>query len=218
MAGEYLPNAVAVPTSNPGELYIPALGQYIQQVELREDDVFDTIQLVAGAINAGTKQQFFQNLQDKNEQHTNMPQPRRIAAGDEVAVYRIGLQTRDAAGNVTPAPGDVRKVFGNARLQVKFNKRVIADGPAIKYPSGYGLSGSLDASAAADGVLSNGVPSVAASPTLFVPQQLTTADDIYAILDFPDAAWVTGYAVPTTTALMLLTLYLRGVIKSPLGK
>lgn len=212
-------NQIAVPTKNPGELYIPALGKTFQQVELREDDVFDTIQMVAGAIAAGTEYQFFRNVEDKNEQHTNIPQPRRIAAGDEVAVFRIGVHPREAQGNVLPATTDVKKVFGNAHLILKFNKRIITDGPAIKYPTGYGLSGSSNEVAAAGIAFhSVGVPSVGASPTLFVPQQLRDDDDITAKLRFPDASWVTGYVVPTTAGDLLISLFLRGVIKSPLGK
>lgn len=212
-------NQIAVPTKNAGELYIPALGKTFQQVELREDDVFDTIQMVAGAVAAGTEYQFFRNVEDKNEQHTNIPQPRRIAAGDEVAVFRIGIHPREAQGNVLPATVDVKKVFGNAHLILKFNKRVITDGPAIKYPSGYGLSGSSNEAAAAGIAFhSVGVPSVAASPTLFVPQQLKDDDDISCKLRFPDAAWVTGYVVPTTAGDLLISMFLRGVIKSPLGK
>lgn len=212
-------NQVAIPTKNPGELYIPALGKTFQQVELREDDVYDTIQMEAGAVAAGKEYQFFRNVEDKNEQHTNIPQPRRIAAGDEVAVFRIGIHPREAQGDVLPLTLDIKKVFGNAHLILKFNKRIITDGPAIKYPSGYGLSGSSNEVAAAGIAFhSVGVPSVAAAPTLFVPQQLKDDDDIACKLRFPDAAWVADYVVPTTAGDLLISMFLRGVIKSPLGK
>jgi hypothetical protein len=210
---------IAIPTKNPGELLIPALGRTFQQVELREDDVFDTVQLESGAIAAGTELEWFRNVEDKNEQHTNIPQPRRIASGDEVAVFRIGVHPREAQGDILPTTLDVKKVFGNAHVLVKFNKRIITDGPAIKYPSGYGLSGSSNEVAAAGIAFhSVGVPSAAASPTLFVPQQLKDNDDITAKLRFPAAAWVAGYTVPTTANDLLVSIFLRGVIKSPLGK
>ncbi len=212
-------NQIAVPTKNPGELFIPALGKTFQQVELREDDIFDTVQLEAGAITPGTDFKFFRDVEDKDEQHTNIPQPRRIAAGDEVAVYRIGLHPREAQGSVLPVSTDIKQVFGNAHFGLKFNKRIIADGPAVKFPSGYGLSGSSnEAPGAGQSYNSVGVPSVAAAPTLFVPQQLKDNDDIGAALTFPAAGWVSGYANPTTTADLLVSCFLRGVIKSPLGK
>lgn len=212
-------NQIAVPTKNPGELFIPALGKTFQQVELREDDIYDTVQLKAGAIAAGTEYEFFRDIEQKYEQHSNVPQARRIAAGDEVALFRIGLHPREAQGNVLPNSADIKKVFGNAHLLLKFNRRVITDGPAIKYPSGLGLSGSSNEVAAAGlQFTSVGVPSVAAAPTLFVPQQLKDNDDITAKLRFPNAAWAAGYVVPATADDLLVTLFLHGVIKSPLGK
>lgn len=212
-------NQIAIPTKNPGELFIPALGKTFQQVELREDDVYDTVAITAGAIAAGTEYEWFRDIQNKNEQHTNMPNPRRISAGDEVAVFRIGVHPREAQGQELPSTLDVKKVFGNAHLLLKFNKRIITDGPAIKYPSGYGLSGSSNEVAAAGIAFhSVGVPSVAAAPTLFVPQQLKDNDDMTAKLRFPNAAWVTGYTVPTIDLDLLISIFMRGVIKSPLGK
>lgn len=211
--------AIAQPGKNPGEIFIPALNRSFQQVELREDDIYDTVECPAAAIAAGSEYEFFRDLANKNEQHTNLPQARRIQAGDEVAVFRIGLHPRDAAGNALPATVDVKKVVGNAQLVVNFNRRLITSGPAIKYPSGYGMSlFSNEAAAAGIMAASIGVPSVAAAPTLFVPQTLKDNDDIVAKLRFPGAAWVTGYAVPTLAALVLVSLMFRGVIKAPLGK
>lgn len=215
---------IAVPGQNPGEIYIPALGKSFQQVELREDDEYDTVALASGAIAAGTELNLFRDIQDKNEQHTNIPQPRRIAAGDEVAVFRIGVHPREANGNQVPTLVDIKKVVGNCHVWVQFNRRVITTGPLVRYPSGYGLSGFSNAVAAAGlEAASIGVPSVAAAPTLFVPQQLKDNDDIIAKLRFPDAQWLTdiiagGYVVPTLAAEVGLSMYLRGVIKSPLGK
>lgn len=218
---------IAVPTGKAGELFIPALGKAFMQVELREDDVYDTVQVhgagdAPGAIAAGTEFEFFRDLQNKNEQHTNLPQPRRIQAGDEVAVFRIGLYPRNKCGSVHVVGADILQVVENAQLDVRFNRRIITSGPALKYPSGYGVSGFSDLGAASVGnqALSIGVPSVAAAPTLFVPQQLRDNDDIVAKLRFPNAAWLNDYVVPTTTSVagIPMTLFFRGVIKSPLGK
>lgn len=213
-------NQVAVPTDKPGELFIPALGKKVQQVELREDDVYDTVQ-IAGTIAAGTEYEFFRDIQNKNEQHTNIPQSRRIQAGDEVAVFRIGLHPRASLGNAHAATVDIKQVIENAHLDLRFNRRIITSGPGIKYPSGYGLAGfSQEVAAAGVNAVSNGVPSVAAAPTLFVPQQLKENDDIVCKLRFPNASWAASYAVPAVAAApgLAMTVFLRGVIKSPLGK
>lgn len=214
--------AIAVPTKNPGELYIPALGKTFKQVELREDDVYDTIEVwgtalgSGGAIAAGREFKFFDTITNKNEQHNNLPNPGRIQSGDEVAVFRIGLHPREAIGNTLPVFNDYRKVLGNGHLEVKFNRRVITTGPCIKYPSGYGMAGFSDETAAT--AVSVGVPSAAGSPTLFVPQQLTDTDGIVAKLRFPDASWFTSYSVASLAGTLAATLFLHGVMKAPLGK
>lgn len=212
---------IAVPTGNPGELFIPALGKKFQQVELREDDVYDTVQVATGPVTAGTEYEFFRDLQNKNEQHTNLPQARRIQAGDEVAVFRIGLYPRNRLGATPAAMGDILQIVDNAHFILKFNRRVITDGPALKYPTGYGVSGfSNTAAAVGQEAVSLGVPSIAAAPTLFVPQQLKDNDDIICKLRFPAAAWATNYNDPSLAGAdgVAMTTFLRGVIKSPLGK
>ncbi len=217
-------NQIAVPGSKPGEIFIPALGKSFQQVELREDDVYDSVAQVAGAIAAGTELEVFRDIQNKNEQHTNIPQSRRIQAGDEVAVFRVGIHPREAHGNTVPSLVDLKKVFGNSQLLLQFNRRLITSGPTIKYPSGYGVSGSSNGVAAAGlETFSVGVPSVAAAPTLFVPQQLRDNDDIICKIRYPDAQWLAvaqggTYTGPTLAGAICLTVFLRGVIKAPLGK
>ena len=209
-------NNIAVPGKNPGEVYIPALGKSFQQVELREDDIYDTIETDTGSISTGTQYKFFLNLTNKNEQHTNLPTPRRINSGDEAAIFRIGLHPREANGNTLPVFNDYRRLIGNGYVEVKFNRRLITSGPAIKYPSGYGVGGFSDSTDAT--AVSIGVPSAAASPTLFVPQQLKDDDDLNARLVFLDAAWLTSYVAPVQAGRSCWTLFLHGVLKAPLGK
>lgn len=213
---------IAVPTDKAGELYIPALGKKFMQVELREDDIYDTVQIASGAITVGAEYIFFRDIQNKNEQHCNLTQSAKIASGDEVAVFRVGLYPRNKVGATHAPSTDILQVIEGAHFIVQVNRRVITSGPAVKYPSGYGLSGMSDLGAATAGnqALSVGVPSVAAAPTLFVPQQLKGDDDLNGKLRFPAATWVSGYDVPTLTGVdgLLVTAFLHGVIKSPLGK
>lgn len=208
--------AIAIPTKNPGEVYIPALGKAFQQIELREDDHYDTVEVASGSLAAGTEYFWFRDTTNKNEQHISIPTPKRIQSGDEVAVFRIGIHPREAQGNTLPIFNDYRKVIGNAHVELKFNRRVITTGPIVKYPSGYGVGGLSDESSAT--AVSIGVPSVAAAPTLFVPQQLKDDDDLAGKLRFPGAAWLTSYGVAVMTGTTAWTMLLHGVMKAPLGK
>jgi hypothetical protein len=212
---------IAVPGKNPGEVYIPALNKSFKQVELREDDHFDTVQMPAGAVAAGTELTLFRDLTDKSEQHTTLQTSRRIQSGDEAAIFRIGVELPCAIGNTLPSYNDMRKVVGNAQLELIFNRRTITTGPVIKYPAGYGIGGFSDETGAT--AFSIGVPSVAASPTLFVPQQLKDDDDIKGKIRFPSAAWITAaasaaYVAPVLAGSMLVRVFLHGVMKAPLGR
>lgn len=206
---------IAVPTNKPGEVYIPALGKTFQQIELREDDVYDTILLTA-ALQSNLIYTFWRDIQNKDLEDCNLPNPSRIQSGDEVAIFRIGLHMRESVGNTLPAFNDYRKVVGAAHLEVVFNRRPITNGPIIKYPSGLGMGGFSDETGAT--AVSIGVPSIAASPTLFVPQQLKDDDDVKSKLKFLPSDWISGYVGPTLSTNIRVTLFLHGVMKNPLGK
>ena len=207
---------IAVPGKEPGEVYIPALGKSFRQVELREDDVLDSVLQASGSVSAGSELILFRDIDNKNEQHVSLGSSKRIPSGDEVAVFRVGIHLREAHGNTLPIFSDYRKLIGNAMLELKFNRRVITSGPIIKYPSGYGIGGFSDESAAT--AVSIGVPSAAAAPTLFVPQQLKDNDDVNGKIRFPDASWITSYGVPVLTGAVVISCFLHGVMKAPLGK
>jgi hypothetical protein len=205
-----------MPGKEPGEVFIPALGRSFKQIELREDDTLDTVQQGSGSISAGTELVMFRDLADKNEQHTSLKASRRLPSGDEMAVFRIGWHPRGANGNDLLAVADARKLSENFVLVCKFNRRLVSEGPVIKYQSGYGLV--VYGVETGAGSHSNGVPSAAAAPTLFVPQQLKDDDDINVTLRSPGAAWITSYTAPSLAGRVLQTVFLHGIIKSPLGK
>lgn len=203
---------IAIPGKEPGEVIIPALGRSFKQIELREDDIYDTVQRASGSVSAGTELVMFRDLTDKNAQHTSLKASRRIPAGDEAAVFRVGVHVRQYLGNDGPTTPDLLKLYENGILELKFNRRQVTEGPLLKYQSGYGFAGN------ATGTASNGVPAATAAPTLFVPQQLKDDDDINGKLIFPDAAWITSYTAPTLAARNIISVFLHAVIKSPLGK
>lgn len=213
---------IAVPGKNPGEVMIPALGKSFQQIELREDDVHDAILILSGSIGAGAEYILFRDLTAKNEQHTSLTMTRRINAGDEAAIFRIGVHPRGAVGNATAVFPDLKKILENGILRIQFNRRLITEGPMIKYQSGYGIGGYSDETGTSS--VTVGVASAAAAPTLFVPQQLQDNDDLNCKIRFPDAQWVTNtasasaYTTPSLSAQCVVSCFLHGVLKAPLGK
>lgn len=208
---------LAVPGKEPGEILIPMLGRSFKQIELREDDIFDTVQIASGSV-ASTKLELFDVVADKNLQHKSFSQAHKLPAGDEAAVFRVGIHVRATNGNVVQSAADFKKIYESGALTLLFNRRLITEGPLLKYQSGYGVYGSSMETGVNSNVMSNGVPSAAAAPTLFVPQQLTDKDDVKGNIEFPTAAWVTSYTAASLDARNLISIFLRSVIKSPLGK
>lgn len=212
--------AIAQAGRQAGELFIPALGKAIKLVEWREDDFYDTV--TTGAVNAastpaaGTSLEFFRDLASKNLQHTNLRTSRRIPAGSEFIMSRIGVVPAQASGNVVYTPADTEKVAYGATLTFKINDRLVSEGPLYKYQSGYGVTGSTTQNNT--GLATIGVPSAAAAPNLMVAQPIMDDDDLVATIDFKSADWLTGYAQPTFTAGLPITLSLHGFIKKPQGK
>lgn len=207
----------AIPGKNPGELFIPALNKTILQTESREDDVYDTVEQASGAVTAGAKLSAFKTITNKNNQHTNLSTPRRIASGDEFFMNRIGCHIRQATANTIATDSDILLVAENVDVSFKLGRRLVTEGPLIKYQSGYGVVGMTNRNNT--GVVTIGVASYAAAPQLLVVQPVTDQDDLIADLFFSDNSWITGGSkMPTTTNATYITVFLHGVIKSPLGK
>ncbi len=214
-----------------GTLFIPALGKEIRLVEWREDDFYDTVvtgdvSAVAGAIAAGTSLEFFRDLANKNLQHTNLRTQRRIPAGSEFIMSRIGVVPNNAFGNVFALPEDYIKHVFAATLTFKINDRLVSEGPLYKYQSGYGVTGNAAATTAglalpgfgnAFGPMSIGVPSAAAAPNLMVAQPVMDDDDLVATIDYKSNSWAPNAVMPSVKGIGI-TLSLHGFIKKPQGK
>lgn len=207
---------IAIPGKNPGELVIPALGRTIKMVEWREDGFYDSVQ-AASAPTAGSSLEFFRDLSNKNLQFTNLRTARRIPAGSEFIMARVGVIIAQAYANVVPTDDDLIKLAYAASLTFKINDRLITEGPAVNYQSGIGMSGTTTRNAT--GVVTTGVPSAAAAPSLMVAQPVADDDDLVATLDFKDNAWLSGgSSMPVFVAKPVVTLRLAGFIKKPQGK
>lgn len=205
------------PTGNAGELNIPSLGKVIKLVEWREDSFFDTVQLDGVTPAAGSSLEFFRDLSNKNLQHTNLKTARRIPAGSEFILTRIGVVPNQALADTLPTDADIVKLAFAASLTFKINDRLISEGPVYKYQSGYGVTGSTTRNAT--GLATIGVPSAAAAPSLLVAQSVKDDDDLVATLDHRNNSWINGGStMPTYSTRMGVTLDLRGLIKKPQGK
>lgn len=220
--------ALATPGKEPGTLNIPALGRTIKLVEWREDDFYDTVHIgpdfaaAAAAVAAGSSYEFFRDLANKNLAHTNLRTARRIPAGSEFIMARVGVVPNQSFGNVLTLPSDLVKVAYAATLTFKINDRLITEGPLYKYQSGYGVTGGFFPALAAGaqveaGLATIGVPSAAAAPNLMVAQPVMDDDDLVATIDFKSNSWADGAVQPTILG-MGVTLSLHGFIKKPQGK
>jgi hypothetical protein len=195
-------------------------GKVIKLVEWREDDFYDTVctadpSAAAALVAAGTSFEFFRDLSNKNLQHTNLRTARRIPAGSEFIMTRVGVVPNQSFGNVVAVPAEIVKLAYAATLTFKINDRLISEGPLYKYQSGYGVAGSTTENAT--GYVTIGVPSAAAAPSLLVAQPVQDDDDLVATVDFKSNGWQAGAVMPTIKG-MGISLVLHGFIKKPQGK
>ena len=95
---------------------------------------------------------------------------------------------------------------------------MIADGWCGNYQLGIGLYGQTNETG--QGVISLGVPSVGAAPTLLVPQEINDEHDMKARIRFDDAdGWTTTvFAQPSFSVGLTVKYMMRGFLKRPLTK
>jgi len=205
----------------PGVFFNRLTGKKIHIVDWREDDKYDTIYLPPGPISPGTAKSFFRDLEGKELIDTNFSTPRRLPAGEEMILDRIGIQIPMSFGNVLVPPEDIKRVAENGYLVFKINRKDVAEGPLLKFPSGYGLSGMTNLEN--DGVLSVGVPSTAAAAKLVREQSLTSDHEVEGVVQFFDRHWlsrgpINGFGPPALKTGVIVRLLLHGLIKAAATK
>lgn len=201
--------------SEPGTLILPD-GRVVRQVEWREDDFYDSVQHAA-SITAGNSLEVFRDLSNKNLPATNLKTSRRIPAGSEFILSRVGVLIQQAFQNTVASDDDILKLAYAATLTFKINDRLVTEGPIVKYSSGLGMAGQTTRNNT--GNVTTGVPSVAAAPTLLVAQTVGDDDDLNAQVEFKDNSWLAaGSLMPTLTNRNVVQIYLHGFIKKPQGK
>jgi hypothetical protein len=119
-------------------------------------------------------------------------------------------------------PRDIKKVFDNAYYRMKINDLLQTEGPAICYPSGYGLYGNTTETDA--GIISVGVPATASAAKLIKRQLLNQNHELEGLLLFEQRSWLAQlqppipYVNPVTEQPLAITNYLHGLIRSAVTK
>ena len=206
-------------------------GQVVNIRDFRESDKYDTIVIPAGtAIAAGTEFQFFADLNLKNTTDTNLKTSRKLSAGESMVLDRIGLYFRLAVGDNLSVPRDLKKVFENSYYSLRINEILQDEGPAVKFPSGYGIYGQTNEND--NGIVSIGVPATASAARLVKKQMLNQNHELQGVLRFDARNWASAAAngqgsalgpatftqVPTLDEPAMVTNYLHGLIRAAVTK
>lgn len=206
----------------PGLFRDPETNQILNVRDFRETDKWDTIVFAAGAIVPGTEAVFFANIQGKRDADTNIKTPRKLSAGESMVLDRIGLYFRLVIGDVVTVPRDIKKIVDNAYYRMKINDLLQAEGPAIAFPSSYGMYGQTTETDA--GIVSIGVPATASASKLVKKQLINQNHELEGILRFDPRNWLAqndppvAYTNPALEQPVLVTNYLHGLVRSAVTK
>lgn len=203
-----------------GAFVIAGTNKVIKLVEWREDAVYDTVNIQSGTTStaSGTELEFFDSLSNKKRRDLfNTTRPHNLPAGWELIVTKLGIYVHSVTGNTELTPADQKKVYENASLTAQINETLIADGWCMNYQVGLGLYGQTNETG--QGVISPGVPSVGAAPTLLVPQEINYDHDLRAKIRFDAFSWATtSFSQPSLSAGGTCKYLMRGFLKRALTK
>lgn len=166
------------------------VGPVINIRDFREGDKYDSIAIDTGNIVAGTEFLFFQDVQQKRLLDTNLKTPSKLSAGESMVLDRIGLYMRTGVGIAFPPPQDFKTVYDGAYFKLEINGILQDEGPAIKFPSGYGLYGMTNESG--QGIVSLGVPATASAARMVKKQLLNQNHELLGTLRFDTRPWLTS--------------------------
>jgi len=203
--------------------------------DFREGDKYDTVAIPTGVIEPGSEFIFFQNFQQKREVDTNIKSPTKLSSGESMILDRIGLYIKSSTGITFPSPQDYKTIVDNAYYRLNINNLLQDEGPAVKFPSGYGLYGQTQESG--QGIVSIGVPATASAARLIRKQLLNQNHELEGKLTFFARQWLLAapasfpnaeatkprVTVVTQTeepemAAVLVTNFLHGLIRAAVSK
>lgn len=203
-------------------------GQVVNIRDFRESDKYDSIVIPAGEqIPTGTEMVFFQDVQAKRETDSNIKTPRKLSAGESMVLDRIGLYFRLAVGNSITSGRDIMKIVENSYYRLRINEILQDEGPAIKFPSGYGLYGNTTENNTS--VVALGVPATASAARLIKKQLLNQNHELDGLLRFDARGWTANgnpsglsetvtVVQPTLDTPLIITNYLHGLIRAAVTK
>lgn len=220
---------------SPGRFLDTGSGQVLNISDYREDDKYDTIviygyELDSAGITAGKQYVFFRDVERKMPIDTNLTQPSRLSAGEEMVIDRVGTSIDTYAGEWLVTNSDFGQVVYNAHLRVEVNKLLLTEGPMVKYACGYGVTGSglIGFGLAPSSFVNIGVPSSAAVPKLVKTQTITDKHELGGYLTFFSRAWAdwnktgTGAQIGmpeiSKSSFVLVKCWLHGLLKVAVSK
>lgn len=203
-------------------------GQVVNIRDFRESDKYDSVVIPAGeVIPTGSEIIFFQDVQAKRLTDSNFKTPRKLSAGESMVLDRIGLYFRLAVGDSITSGRDILKVVENSYYRLSVNDILQDEGPAIKFPSGYGMYGNTTENNLS--IVSVGVPATASASRLIKKQMLNQNHELNGLLRFdartwaaaPNAAGFTNtvnVVQPTLDTDLIITNYLHGLVRAAVTK
>ena len=218
----------------PGKFYLDETGKTYNITSIREDDFYDTIIMLAGAVTSGKTYLSFDNITGKPKHLCNMNINRKLPGRHKFDLLRVGAHIRQTTptGIATGLTGatdvtDMLKVYDAGYLYFKLNTLVLTEGPVLKYQSGYGVTGhpgvpaiAAGVSDAVPGLVTLGVPSAVSAPKYMAAQPINDQDDIEVSIVFDQnkgavEPTITVGALPALTGLVEMTTFLHGIIEKP---
>jgi hypothetical protein len=171
--------------------------------------MYDEVLIASGAVTANASFPFFANLTGKNELSTNVLTQRRIPAGTIFEMMRVSLRLVTTYGNTLSLGADIKKILENCSLTFLVNSVQIAQGPALQFPTGYGIYGQTVEMG--QSVLSNGLPSESAPAGMLSPVIINDQYDMKPTVTFNTRVlWDASYVMPTLTNSSYLDFELLG--------
>lgn len=203
--------------------------QVVNIRDFRESDKYDSVIIPGGEIiTTGTEIIFFNDVQGKRETDSNIKTPRKLSAGESMVLDRIGLYFRLAVGDSISSARDIIKVVENSFYELRINQILQDEGPSIKFPSGYGLSGNTTENNLS--IVSLGVAATASASRLIKKQMLNQNHELNGLMRFDarngwtnssnPAGFDTTVSVvqPSLSNPLIITNYLHGLVRAAVTK
>jgi hypothetical protein len=203
-------------------------GQVVNIRDFRESDKYDSVVIPPNeVVPTGTESIFFQDVQGKRETDSNIKTPRKLSAGESMVLDRIGLYFRLAVGNAITSGRDIMRIVENSYYRLTINDILQEEGPAIKFPSGYGLYGNTTENNTS--IVSVGVPATASASRLIKKQMLNQNHELNGTLRFDARTWTAApnpagfantvsVAQPQLDTALIITNYLHGLVRAAVTK